>query len=80
MNGVHDMGGMHGFGPIVREEDERLVRAFADHEGGCEVHRIERADGGCHRERGTLEHHAGDRHDSEAVFHDAREAEEGGHA
>jgi len=20
MNGVHDMGGMHGFGPIVREE------------------------------------------------------------
>ena len=22
MNGVHDMGGMHGFGPIEREEDE----------------------------------------------------------
>jgi nitrile hydratase beta subunit len=22
MNGVHDMGGMHGFGPVVREEDE----------------------------------------------------------
>jgi nitrile hydratase beta subunit len=22
MNGVHDLGGMHGFGPIVREEDE----------------------------------------------------------
>ncbi len=22
MNGVHDMGGMHGLGPIVREEDE----------------------------------------------------------
>ncbi|MEK7216746.1 MAG: nitrile hydratase subunit beta, partial [Chloroflexota bacterium] len=22
MNGVHDMGGMHGFGPIPREENE----------------------------------------------------------
>ncbi len=22
LNGVHDMGGMHGFGPIVREADE----------------------------------------------------------
>ncbi len=22
MNGIHDMGGMHGFGPIVRERDE----------------------------------------------------------
>ena len=22
MNGVHDMGGMHGFGPIEREENE----------------------------------------------------------
>lgn len=22
MNGIHDMGGMHGFGPIVREQDE----------------------------------------------------------
>ena len=22
MNGVHDMGGMHGFGPVVREENE----------------------------------------------------------
>jgi nitrile hydratase len=22
MNGVHDLGGMHGFGPIVREEEE----------------------------------------------------------
>lgn len=22
MNGVHDMGGMHGLGPIVREENE----------------------------------------------------------
>jgi len=21
MNGIHDMGGMHGFGPIVREEN-----------------------------------------------------------
>jgi len=22
MNGIHDMGGMHGFGPVVREENE----------------------------------------------------------
>jgi nitrile hydratase len=22
MNGIHDMGGMHGFGPIIREENE----------------------------------------------------------
>src|SRR5687768_843960 len=22
MNGPHDMGGMHGFGPVVREENE----------------------------------------------------------
>lgn len=22
MNGIHDMGGMHGFGPVVRERDE----------------------------------------------------------
>ena len=22
MNGVHDLGGMHGFGPVVREDDE----------------------------------------------------------
>jgi nitrile hydratase len=22
MNGIHDMGGMHGFGPVVREKDE----------------------------------------------------------
>jgi nitrile hydratase subunit beta len=35
MNGVHDMGGMHGMGPIVREEDEPVFhhewerRAFA---------------------------------------------------
>jgi len=27
MNGVHDMGGMHGFGPIVREKDEPLFHA-----------------------------------------------------
>jgi nitrile hydratase beta subunit len=27
MNGVHDMGGMHGFGPIVREVDEPLFHA-----------------------------------------------------
>ena len=24
MNGVHDMGGMHGFGPIPREENDRV--------------------------------------------------------
>ena len=35
MNGVHDMGGMHGMGPIVREENEPVFhhewerRAFA---------------------------------------------------
>jgi nitrile hydratase subunit beta len=27
MNSVHDMGGMHGFGPIVREENEPLFHA-----------------------------------------------------
>ncbi len=27
MNGVHDMGGMHGFGPIVIDEDEHLFHA-----------------------------------------------------
>jgi nitrile hydratase len=27
MNGVHDMGGMHGFGPIVREEHEPRFHA-----------------------------------------------------
>jgi nitrile hydratase len=27
MNGVHDMGGMHGMGPIVREEDEPVFHA-----------------------------------------------------
>jgi nitrile hydratase len=27
MNGVHDMGGMHGFGPVVREVDEPLFHA-----------------------------------------------------
>jgi nitrile hydratase subunit beta len=35
MNGVHDLGGMHGMGPIVREPDEPVFhhewerRAFA---------------------------------------------------
>lgn len=35
MNGAHDMGGMHGMGPIVREENEPVFhhewerRAFA---------------------------------------------------
>ncbi len=27
MNGVHDLGGMHGFGPIVREEPEPVFHA-----------------------------------------------------
>ncbi|MEE9277097.1 MAG: nitrile hydratase subunit beta [Dehalococcoidia bacterium] len=27
MNGVHDMGGMHGFGPVEREEDEPVFHA-----------------------------------------------------
>ena len=35
MNGIHDLGGMHGFGPIVREDNEPAFhepwegRAFA---------------------------------------------------
>ena len=27
MNGIHDMGGMHGFGPIQREADEPVFHA-----------------------------------------------------
>jgi len=27
MNGVHDLGGMHGFGPVVREEHEPVFHA-----------------------------------------------------
>ncbi|HEX2681105.1 MAG TPA: nitrile hydratase subunit beta, partial [Candidatus Dormibacteraeota bacterium] len=27
MNGVHDMGGMHGFGPVVVERDEPVFHA-----------------------------------------------------
>lgn len=27
MNGVHDIGGMHGFGPVVREENEPVFHA-----------------------------------------------------
>jgi nitrile hydratase subunit beta len=27
MNGVHDMGGMHGFGPVVHEENEPVFHA-----------------------------------------------------
>src|SRR5215469_5605343 len=27
MNGVHDMGGMHGFGPVAPEQDEPLFHA-----------------------------------------------------
>ena len=27
MNGVHDMGGMHGFGPVIPERDEPVFHA-----------------------------------------------------
>lgn len=27
MNGIHDLGGMHGLGPIVREENEPVFHA-----------------------------------------------------
>ena len=27
MNGIHDMGGMHGFGPVLREDDEPVFHA-----------------------------------------------------
>jgi nitrile hydratase beta subunit len=27
MNGIHDMGGMHGFGPVAREENEPVFHA-----------------------------------------------------
>lgn len=27
MNGVHDLGGMHGFGPVVREHDEPVFHS-----------------------------------------------------
>jgi nitrile hydratase subunit beta len=27
MNGVHDLGGMHGFGPVIREENEPVFHA-----------------------------------------------------
>src|SRR5436190_2187560 len=27
MNGVHDMGGMHGFGPVTQEPDEPVFHA-----------------------------------------------------
>lgn len=27
MNGVHDMGGMHGFGPVIREKNEPVFHA-----------------------------------------------------
>ena len=27
MNGIHDMGGMHGFGPVMREENEPVFHA-----------------------------------------------------
>jgi len=26
MNGIHDLGGMHGFGPVVREKNEPVFR------------------------------------------------------
>ena len=30
MNGVHDLGGMHGFGPVQREENEPAFHAAWD--------------------------------------------------
>lgn len=27
MNGIHDMGGMHGFGPVIREDNEPIFHA-----------------------------------------------------
>ena len=27
MNGIHDLGGMHSFGPVERQEPEPLVHA-----------------------------------------------------
>jgi len=27
MNGIHDLGGMHGFGPVVREKNEPVFHA-----------------------------------------------------
>ncbi|MFN8555884.1 MAG: nitrile hydratase subunit beta [Dehalococcoidia bacterium] len=27
MNGIHDLGGMHGFGPVLREENEPVFHA-----------------------------------------------------
>lgn len=27
MNGIHDLGGMHGFGPLERHEDEPVFKA-----------------------------------------------------
>src|SRR2546423_1217735 len=27
MNGIHDLGGMHGFGPVIREESEPVFHA-----------------------------------------------------
>jgi nitrile hydratase len=31
MNGVHDMGGMHGFGPVLTEENRHVGRAEWEH-------------------------------------------------
>lgn len=28
MNGIHDMGGLHGFGPVHREEDEPVFHSY----------------------------------------------------
>ena len=38
MNGVHDMGGMHGFGPIEREPDEPLFHAAWEGRARAIVH------------------------------------------
>lgn len=28
MNGIHDMGGLHGFGPVIREENEPVFHSY----------------------------------------------------
>ena len=35
MDGIHDMGGMHGFGPIIREENEPLFHYPWEGRGTC---------------------------------------------
>ena len=37
MDGIHDMGGMHGFGPITREENEPLFHHPWEGRGTCHI-------------------------------------------